>query len=304
MKYLYIVFICSFLVLDSQLTAQPLESFVEAKLPQAKSTPNGLFYQLETAGEGKKPEVGDYIKLSFVGKLLDGKTFDESPKEEPLVFQLGKRQVIQGWETGLVHFKKGAKGTLALPSQLAYGKRGVGNIVPPDADLIYEIELIDIMDQEGYDNYMKKEEAKARAAFEKKKRQQLESDKVDIVNYARKNKLKVNRLPSGLSYMIKKKGKKEFAKAGDKLSVAYTGMLLDGTVFDSTEGKSPFEFTLGQGKTIQGWEEGLSFFKRGAEGYLLIPSQLAYGPRPIIEKDINIPGNSVLIFKIKVVEIQ
>ena len=81
-------------------------------------------------------------------------------------------------------------------------------------------------------------------------------------------------------------------------------MLLDGTIFDSTEGKSPFEFTLGLGKTIPGWEEGLPFFKQGSQGYLLIPSQLAYGPRPIIEEDINIPGNSVLIFKIKVVEIE
>lgn len=283
------------------VSAQGISDYISKNLPNATVTQDGLYYMIEHVGTSQSPETGDYVKVSYVGHLLNGNKFDASPEDEPLVFQLGRRQVIQGWEKGLLHFSKGASGKLVIPSHLAYGKRGVGNTIPPDADLLFNIELLDIMDQEGYDDYMRKQEDIARAKFEKEKRNQHETDKVLIANYVRKNKYKATRLPSGLSYSLKKKGKGDLASEGDQISVSYTGELLDGTVFDSNEGKAPFEFTLGNKKTIPGWEEGLLHFKKGSEGFLFIPSQLAYGPRTIRDEKVNIPGNSVLVFKIKVV---
>ena len=93
---------------------------------------------------------------------------------------------------------------------------------------------------------------------------------------------------------------------GSSFEVKYKGQLTDGTVFDDSFGKraEPFKFVLGKGKAIEGWEEGLKNFKKGSEGWLLIPSSLAYGPRSIREGKINIPANSVLVFKIKVVNLK
>ena len=103
--------------------------------------------------------------------------------------------------------------------------------------------------------------------------------------------------------MITKKGKGPIAEVGDELEVQYAGYLLDGSPFDKTKEEDTFTFTLNKGKVIEGWDEGLQFFNEGSEGWLLIPSKLAYGPRPIYEKGINIPSNSVLIFKIKLLKI-
>ncbi len=304
MKIKYISIFIIFICLTFEVTGQSIADYVKSELKQPQSTSEGIYYEIEGAGNGIQPKEGDYIVVKYVGKLLNGKQFDASPKSEPLVFQLGRRQVIQGWEKGLLFFRKGDTGKLIVPSALAYGKRGVGNVIPENADLMFEITLIDIMDQDGYDDYMKRQEAAARAKFEKEKRNQLETDKVLIANYARKNKFKVNRLPSGLSYCLKKKGKGNLAREGDKIAVEYTGELLDGAIFDSNKDKAPFEFVLGNKKTIPGWEEGLLHFKKGSEGYLFIPSQLAYGPRPIRDEKVNIPGNSVLIFKIKVLKLE
>jgi len=303
MKHKYILTFGLLLFSIFWLQGQSIAEYVKKEIPHAESTSKGVFYSIEQPTKNQKPRSGDYVMVSYVGKMLNGKEFDASPKGEPLVFQLGRRQVIQRWEIGLIHFGKGESGKLVVPSNLAYGKRGVGNVIPPNSDLVFELTMIDIMDQDGYDAHMKREEDKARAKFEKDKRNQLETDKVLIATYARKNKFKVNRLPSGLSYSLKKKGKGDFAKVGDKISVTYTGELLDGTIFDSNKDKSPFEFVLGKNKTIAGWEEGLLHFKKGSEGYLFIPSQLAYGPRPIQDDKTNIPANSVLIFKVKVVSL-
>ena len=153
---------------------------------------------------------------------------------------------------------------------------------------------------------MKELEVKERQRFEEKKKEQFATDKKIIQNYAVDNKLRTKRLASGVSYVLTKKGKGSTAKPGDFIEVKYKGQLTDGTVFDDSYGKraEPFKFVLGKGKAIEGWEEGLKNFKKGSEGWLLIPSALAYGPRAIREGKINIPANSVLVFKIKVVDLK
>ena len=302
MRYFFLITICFSAICQQSLFAQALDAFVEQKLPEANRSPGGIYYSMDTKVAGQQPKPGDYVVVRYVGKLLDGKIFDQSEKNEPLVFQLGRHQVISGWEEGLPFFTKGAKGKLAVPSAKAYGKRGVGSVVPPNADLIFEIELLDILDQKGYDNYMKEQEAKARAAFERQIADQYNRDKQLIAKYISENNLKAKQLPSGLGVLVKKKGKGNLLQDGDQVEVVFTGKLLDGSVFDSNVDGQPFEVVVGKGKTIEGWEEGLKHFKRGGSGLLMIPSKMAYGPRPIYDDDVSIPGNSVLIFEIKVLK--
>lgn len=93
----------------------------------------------------RKSQVGDTIEVHYTGKLDDGTMFDSSlARHKPIKFKLGVGQVIKGWDEGLLEMCIGEKRTLYIPSELAYGKRGAGGIIPPDAGLIFDTELMGI----------------------------------------------------------------------------------------------------------------------------------------------------------------
>lgn len=97
----------------------------------------------------RKSAPGDIIKMHYSGELMDGTVFDSSYKRgQPLEFTLGAGQVIKGWDQGLQKMCIGEKRKLTIPSHLAYGKRGAGNVIPPDATLVFHTELVGI---EGYE---------------------------------------------------------------------------------------------------------------------------------------------------------
>ena len=95
-------------------------------------------------GDGVNPPVGSKVKVHYSGTLLDGTKFDSSyDRGEPFTFELGVGQVIKGWDEGIALLSKGSKGVLYIPSTLAYGSNGAGGIIPPNAVLIFEVELVD-----------------------------------------------------------------------------------------------------------------------------------------------------------------
>jgi len=280
-----------------------IEEYLSENNIEAQEIDNGIYYTLEEEGNGQYPQEGDYVMIHYTGKLLNGKVFDESETDNPFVFRIGYRIVIQGWDKGIPNFPVGSKGTLYIPAEMAFGASEHGAI-PANSSLIFNIEVLKIMNADAYDRYMIEQEKRERMAYEKHKKDQLRKDKKLIHEYAAENKIRTKRTPSGLSYAITKKGKGEKAEPGDILKVHYEGFLLDGTPFDSSyKTKKPFEFVLGRGKVIQGWEEGFQFFQKGSEGWLLIPSKLAYGRLAINEDDIKIPADSALAFKVKVLSI-
>jgi FKBP-type peptidyl-prolyl cis-trans isomerase FkpA len=106
---------------------------------------------------------------------------------------------------------------------------------------------------------------------------------------------------SGLYYIEKVKGTGAKAAAGKKVKVHYTGTLLDGTKFDSSRDRNqPFEFTLGQGQVIQGWDEGVAMMNVGGKATLIIPSTIAYGDRDMGQ----IPPYSTLVFDVELLEVK
>ena len=107
-----------------------------------KRTESGIYYTIEKEGEGEHPTTSSKVTAHYKGYLLDGQVFDSSYKRgQPLEFGLG--QVIPGWQEAIPMLKKGGKGTFIIPSGLAYGQRGAGNAIPPNAVLVFEIELVD-----------------------------------------------------------------------------------------------------------------------------------------------------------------
>ena len=109
-----------------------------------KKTKNGLYYSILKSGRGKSPLKGDKVSVHYKGILVDGTIFDSSyERNEPITFSLGIGQVIAGWDEGIMLLKKGSKAKFVIPSNLAYGSQGAGGIIPPDATLIFEVELIE-----------------------------------------------------------------------------------------------------------------------------------------------------------------
>jgi FKBP-type peptidyl-prolyl cis-trans isomerase FkpA len=114
-----------------------------ASKPGVKTTSSGLQYLVLEEGKGKSPKATDTVLVHYKGNLLDGTEFDSSYKRnEPISFPLNG--VIPGWTEGVQLMKEGGKIRLFIPSNLAYGSRGAGGVIPPDSTLVFDIELLKV----------------------------------------------------------------------------------------------------------------------------------------------------------------
>ena len=120
---------------------------VKAKAVAAKTvtTASGLKYVDVKVGNGASPVKGKQVKVHYTGTLENGKKFDSSvDRKEPFTFVIGVGQVIPGWDEGVMSMKVGGKRKLTIPSQLGYGSRGAGGDIPPNATLLFDVELLDV----------------------------------------------------------------------------------------------------------------------------------------------------------------
>lgn len=125
-----------------------MEQLVLEKWPTSIKTPSGLRYMVMTPGQGlRKPQAGQTVEAAYVGKFISGKVFDASPKDRPFSFKLGQGQVIKGWDEALQDMVEGEKRLIVLPPDLAYGARGSGNRIPPYTWLVFEVELVRIVEE-------------------------------------------------------------------------------------------------------------------------------------------------------------
>ncbi len=117
------------------------------KAQDTVTTPSGLKYIVIEKGSGDKAENNKAVEVHYTGYLTDGKIFDSSrDRNEPIEFVLGNKQVIAGWDEAIALMNVGDKYRLIIPPSLAYGSKGAGNVIPPDATLIFDTELVSVSD--------------------------------------------------------------------------------------------------------------------------------------------------------------
>jgi len=126
-----------------------LKEEAEAKMEKLAAgfdkTESGLRYKMIQKGNGKKAENGKTVSVHYTGQLEDGKVFDSSyPRKKPIEFPLGRGNVIEGWDEGIALLQVGDKARFVIPSHLGYGSRGAGGAIPPNATLIFDVELMDV----------------------------------------------------------------------------------------------------------------------------------------------------------------
>ena len=130
-------------VFMAALLAVPAFAAQEAK--KTVTNASGLKYVDVVVGKGASPAAGKTVKVHYTGTLEDGKKFDSSvDRNEPFSFTIGVGQVIKGWDEGVMTMKVGGKRKLIIPSKLGYGAQGAGGAIPPNATLLFDVELLDV----------------------------------------------------------------------------------------------------------------------------------------------------------------
>ena len=129
------------------LIAVPAHAAKDTKKAETKTvaTASGLKYTDLVVGKGASPVAGKQVKVHYTGTLENGKKFDSSvDRKEPFSFVIGVGQVIPGWDEGVMTMKVGGKRKLIIPSKLGYGASGAGGVIPPNATLLFDVELLDV----------------------------------------------------------------------------------------------------------------------------------------------------------------
>jgi len=134
---------CSVVVL-AIFCAMPVHA-AETKVNKMVTTDSGLKYVDLVVGKGASPTRGRQVKVHYTGTLENGTKFDSSvDRRQPFSFIIGVGQVIKGWDEGVMGMKVGGKRKLVVPANLGYGARGAGGVIPPNATLLFDVELLDV----------------------------------------------------------------------------------------------------------------------------------------------------------------
>jgi FKBP-type peptidyl-prolyl cis-trans isomerase len=277
---------------------EKLNKYLAANSITTKPLASGLYFIETKAGAGKSIAKGDMVKLNFTVSLIDGKQlFSTAQQGGPMPVEFGKPFENKGLEEAVGLMKKGGAAKVIVPSSLAFGEQGRGQMVAPYTTLVYEVEVADITSKAAFEKEKADKQKKADAESAKAKTAEMGL----LQKYLKDNNITAKPTASGLYYIEVKKGTGAQAVAGKNVSVNYTGKLLNGNVFDSSVGKKPLEFPLGQGRVIPGWDEGIAMMKAGGKAKLIVPSKLGYGAQANGEK---IPAYSTLVFDVELMSVK
>ncbi|MEQ9302946.1 MAG: FKBP-type peptidyl-prolyl cis-trans isomerase [Marinoscillum sp.] len=281
-------------------------------------TESGVEVSCLVKGDGEIFVKDSVVLLNMKIQTADGEVLTESTPLEPLALAYDPemeaghiQEVLNGMQVGdSVYFE-----TTALNLFVETYKTRI----PPQMDsttvITVNMKVTEQMSQESYRAYLTEVRTKKMAKDAELLEEKAVSDVREIDAYLEKEGIEAQTTESGLRYVITKEGTGATAEPGDVVKVHYEGRILDGPYFDTSveevakrEGLydprrdpyDPFEFPIGQGRVIKGWDEGIALIKEGGKGTLYIPSPLAYGSREAGEV---IKPFSILVFDVEVIEV-
>jgi peptidylprolyl isomerase len=268
------------------LDAATIQKYVaDNNITNAQKQASGLYFiPVTTNATAPLANVNQVVSILYTGKLLNGSVFDATSQRDntPLTIRYGVDRLIPGMEQGLALMHKGDKAILLIPSGLAYGSNSF-TAIPANSVLRFEVELVDI-----------------NSTFA------VPDDNL-ITRYLAKNNITTaQKQASGLYFVPTSTNTTGTpAAVGKRVSVIYTGKLLNGTVFDasSLHNNAPMTFVVGATpkQQIAGLDEGINLMRKGEKATLLIPSGLAYGAAG---SNPTIAPNTVITYDVEVTDVQ
>ena len=249
-------------------------------------------------------KTGDFISFHILVKNSKDSVLGSSYESGmPALQEVMTKGKSGGFEDVLLKLHKGDSAIVWVNSDSLAKQSGrpLPAFIAKGSDLQYTIKIIDIMNKVQAEALAEKMKEKQKADYEKKMEESVVTDEKIIKEYITKNNLKAENIGNGIYYVRITEGTGALPKTGNTLTANYTGKTIEGKVFDSslTNGQA-FEFAVGTGAVIRGWDEGFLKMKKGEKGILLIPSAMAYGgqsPTPVIKPF------SVLIFEVELLKI-
>lgn len=275
-----------------QKTPSKAELFKERDVAYA---PSGLAYKYRLDVPGKPGAMGDVVKLHFV--LLTNKDSilrSTVAENRMVVTTIQKPRYTGSFEEGLAMLSKGDSCAFWVSADSLF-KKGIGAEMPAfiqkGSYLRFEVKMHDVMTMA---DYVKEQEDMA-------KKVKADEDAA-LASYIKTNNISaVLDTATGVYYQVVQEGTGARPKKGNKVVVHYTGHLVNGEIFDSSrDGGQPFDFIIGQGQVIEGWDEGIPLMRKGEKGVLYIPSYRGYGE----QRAGSIPPNSTLIFEVELLDIK
>ena len=271
--------------------------------PGYKKTDAGLYYKFHVQNESaQKPEIGDLLTINILYKILekDSLLFNSKANQQPTQIPLAKSLHKGDLNEAFAMMKLGDSASFIVNSDSFYLKTLMAQKVPDfikaGNKLVFEIKLKSIMKKADYEKQLAEQQAQIKVFIEERKAKEPE----EIKAYIKENKITVKPSAKGVYYIELKKGTGAKAESGKTVALNYTGKFLDGTVFDSSEGKQPLSFVLGQKQVIPGFEEGISLMRVGGKAKIIIPSDQAYGENG----SQSIKPYSPLCFEIEIISVQ
>jgi FKBP-type peptidyl-prolyl cis-trans isomerase len=277
------------------LVALGVLGFACSKYPGFKKDKNGLYYKFYVENKKEpKAEMGDVVELTYNLRTEDSVLVDNVPIYDMIVESLFPGDVY----AALQKMHVGDSATFIMNGDTFF-HYFMGQPFPFEKkELYFDIKLNTITPKEEYE-MQQAEKARERETMIEQYR--LAEDSL-ITDYINRNNIKVKPTSSGLYFVKNVSGKGKAIKNGSKITVHYTGKLLDDIVFDtSIERGSPIELTVGEGSVIPGWEEALLLMKGGDKATVLIPSNLAYGSRGA---GYVIPPYAPIVFDMEVLTVE
>ncbi len=275
----------------------------QEKFKGYKETDNNLYYKFFVKNDTSlMPQTGDGIAIQYIIKKQSNDSVivnskDVSRSGTGVVKMILQPSTFKGsLEDGITMMHVGDSASFIISADSFFLKTNQMNELPPyirpGEYLNVIIKLADIKTKKELEENQKKQEEE----LERLKQEEI----TKLEQYLKENKITVEPTSSGLYYIELKKGKGDKIAVGSTVKIHYRGELVDKTVFDSSEGKEPLEFTVGFGEVIKGWKEALQMMQKGTKAKIILPSSIAYGS----QQAGPIPPYSTLIFTLEVIEVK
>ncbi len=253
--------------------------------PGYEMTKDGLYYHFHTQNEGELPQLYDVLETSITCVVNDTSVI--IPVMDNL-FQLIEPRYAGDIFSGMAMMHKGDSASFIVnidsTFRTFFGQPAMPSQYLPTDVMRFEIKMKDFCSEKEFalrqSNEIKAQMSQRIEQMKANSPEETEKAAQALAAFLKKNKIDVEPTESGLYYVMTEEGNGEKPEVGQLVTVHYTGKLLDGTVFDSSvERDQPFQFPLGLGRVIAGWDEGIALMSKGEKGVLYIPYYLAYGDR-------------------------